>query len=185
MSVSTIIKQLREDDESIINQIYIEYRESFVQWLCAKYSLNSEEGIELFQYAVVVFYDNVMSGKLTELSGSVKTYLYAVGKNKALQLKREKSRWAGPVEDHLVSYIGVDSNLDPDEAEQQIKLVDQAMHLLGDPCRGILKAYYFLRQTMQEIAESMEYKNSDTVKNLKYKCIKRLKKICKSLKVTA
>ena len=33
---------------------------------------------------------------------------------------------------------------------------------------------------MQEIADGMDYKNSDTVKNLKYKCLQRLRQVYKS-----
>ena len=33
---------------------------------------------------------------------------------------------------------------------------------------------------MLEISEVLDYKNSDTVKNLKYKCLQRLRQIFKS-----
>ena len=35
---------------------------------------------------------------------------------------------------------------------------------------------------MEEIAQKMNYKNADTVKNLKYKSIKRLQAICSDIK---
>jgi len=56
-------------------------------------------------------------------------------------------------------------------------MVERCLHLLGDPCKSLLELYYYKRLSMAEITEAMEYKNVDTTKNLKYKCIKRLRKL--------
>ena len=40
-----------------------------------------------------------------------------------------------------------------------------------------LEAYYYKKSSMQQICLSMGYKNADTAKNLKYKCLQRLKKM--------
>jgi len=48
---------------------------------------------------------------------------------------------------------------------------------LGEPGRTILELYYYHGKNMEEIAELLQYKNSATAKNLKYKSLLRLKKI--------
>jgi len=58
--------------------------------------------------------------------------------------------------------------------KDKIKSVTQAIDSLGDSCRRILDCYYFEQLSMAEIAYQLGYKNKDTVKNLKYKCLKRL-----------
>lgn len=51
-----------------------------------------------------------------------------------------------------------------------------------EPCRSLLFAFYVQNKSMEELAEEMNYKNADTVKNVKYKCLQRLRKLCDGLK---
>ncbi len=56
--------------------------------------------------------------------------------------------------------------------------VVRGLDKLGEPGRTILELYYYHGKSMEEIAKMLHYKNSATAKNLKYKCLLRLKKIC-------
>ena len=56
----------------------------------------------------------------------------------------------------------------------RLKLVTDAIYSLGVSCKRILDYYYFEQMSMALIALQLGYKNKDTVKNLKYKCLKRL-----------
>ena len=62
--------------------------------------------------------------------------------------------------------------------EQQLECVEKGLEKLGEPGRTILELYYYHGKSMEEIAELLHYKNSATAKNIKYKCLLRLKKIC-------
>ena len=64
--------------------------------------------------------------------------------------------------------------------ETKINAVDNMLHNMGDPCKSILQLYYYKRFSMTEVCTQMGYKNSDTVKNQKYKCLKRLQKLLKN-----
>ena len=48
---------------------------------------------------------------------------------------------------------------------------------LGEPCKSLLEAFYLKKKSMQEIAGSFGYTNSENAKNQKYKCLMRLKKL--------
>ena len=63
------------------------------------------------------------------------------------------------------------------ENENRLDLVEKCLEELGDPCRALLISYYYEKKSMLEIAELLGYKNTDTTKNQKYKCLKRLKKL--------
>ena len=52
-----------------------------------------------------------------------------------------------------------------------------ALSNLGEPCKTILVQYYYMKQTMQEIAAMFHYTNAENAKNQKYKCLQRLKKL--------
>lgn len=57
--------------------------------------------------------------------------------------------------------------------------VENSLIQLGEPCRRILELFYYHQKTMDQISELMEYKNKQTVRNLKYKCLIRLRQIFK------
>jgi RNA polymerase sigma factor (sigma-70 family) len=125
----------------------------------------------------------VITGKLTELTSSVATYLFRIGRNKAFEYHRAmQKKQEGRLEDTLQYHLADENGMEKQEVEENYRVMDAGMQELGEPCRSIIHNFYVLRQTMEELAERMDYKNADTVKNLKYKCLKRLQKICETLK---
>jgi RNA polymerase sigma factor (sigma-70 family) len=61
--------------------------------------------------------------------------------------------------------------------EESLQLIETCLDRLGEPCKSLLELYYYHSMSMEEIAERMNYKNRFTSKNLKYKCINRLRRI--------
>jgi len=57
------------------------------------------------------------------------------------------------------------------------KLIDKVAELavnMKEPCKSILKYYYYENLSMERIADVMNYKNADTVKSQKLRCMKYL-----------
>jgi RNA polymerase sigma-70 factor (ECF subfamily) len=48
---------------------------------------------------------------------------------------------------------------------------------LRDPCKSILRYFYFRGFSMEEIADVMNYKNAQTVKAQKLRCIKEMQSL--------
>ncbi|MCB0600710.1 MAG: sigma-70 family RNA polymerase sigma factor [Saprospiraceae bacterium] len=178
-----IIPRILQGDTHIIESLYRESREPFVRWVQQKYNVQEDVAVELFQMAMVIFYDNVISGKLTEMKSSVSTYLFQIGRNKALEYHRQRRRTYGDdLRDTLAHYVTQETGTEHEEVEEEYFIMDQGMQLLGEPCRSLLFAFYVQNKSMEELAEEMNYKNADTVKNVKYKCLQRLRKLCDGLK---
>ena len=55
--------------------------------------------------------------------------------------------------------------------------MENALSKVGEPCKGILEAFYINKKQMQEIATLFKYTNADNAKTQKYKCLTRLKKL--------
>jgi RNA polymerase sigma factor (sigma-70 family) len=169
-----ILNGIRNGNPDGLSLIYKQYRENFISWCSKTYSCSSEESKDIYQNAVVILYENTVSGKFNGTQASVKTYLFAIGKNKARETFRKNNR--------MVSYdYNEDDTFANDEPsgfpEEDIQVVQQSLNELGDPCKQLLERHYFQRETMEEIAKRMGYKNSDTAKNQKYKCLLRLRAI--------
>ena len=63
------------------------------------------------------------------------------------------------------------------EKEMDLNLAEQCLEKLGDPCKSMLELYYYNKMSMEEITITLNYKNANTAKNLKYKCMNRLKRL--------
>ena len=169
------ISYIKKDENQALKDIYTSHRGSCLSWLKSSYSISEEDGKEIFQSSIIILYDNVMTGKLQELTVSIKSYLYSIAKNKA----REHLRKAGKIVDgEKFQLVAQENGIElKQKLESKINKVNQALQNIGDPCRSLLQLYYYKRISMTDIGTLMGYKNSDTVKNQKYKCIKRLQKL--------
>jgi RNA polymerase sigma-70 factor (ECF subfamily) len=61
--------------------------------------------------------------------------------------------------------------------ENNLELVSRCFNQLGDPCHSLLDLFYYHKNSMEEIALALNYKNPETAKNQKYKCMERLRKL--------
>ena len=176
------VEQILKDENKALRQLYAENRSVCIQWLMTKGNVQEEDAKEIFQTAVVILYDNVKSGKLTELSSKVQTYLIGICKNKAFELYRKTKKTALTNEFPTIGSYILDEVEEKKELETKVNAMNQAMTGLGDPCRSILQLFYYKRMSMEDITALMGYKNAATTKNLKYKCLKRLQLIVKQHK---
>ena len=178
-SDENILNNLREAREDFFIEIYRKYRDNFVSWTAKHYSCDQDTASDCFQDAVIVLMNNARSGKLIQLDSGLKTYLFSVGKNVLLKKYKLKKK--------EVSYEEVNSKSDTLELydydelfNYKNKLIDKVAELavkMKEPCRSILKYYYYENLSMGKIAEEMKYKNADTVKSQKLRCIKYLEEL--------
>ena len=83
MDSHSLINNIRNrNGEEELRQIYKEYRTEFIMWAKKKFGASSDEARDVFQQVMVIFYENIMSGRLQVLNSDVKTYIYGIGKNK-------------------------------------------------------------------------------------------------------
>ncbi|MBK6498767.1 MAG: hypothetical protein IPG00_11645 [Saprospiraceae bacterium] len=62
-------------------------------------------------------------------------------------------------------------------AQEDLLKANAALFKLGEPCKSLLELSYYQQMKLDDITLLLGYKNNDTTKNLKYKCMKRLQKI--------
>ncbi len=171
-----ILEGLREAREETFIEIYRKYRDSFNLWIANYYSCDQHTSSDCFQDAVIILMNNAKSGKLIHLNSGLKTYLFSVGKNvllKKYSLKKNEIAFeeisAGNDAQDLYDYEEL--------FDYKNKLIDKVAEMavnMKEPCKSILKYYYYENLSMAKIAEVMKYKNADTVKSQKLRCIKYL-----------
>lgn len=174
-----ILARVKGGDEGAITEIYKAYRSGFVKWASYHYRFDEDTAADIFQDAVILFYENVRKEKLTDLSSSLKTYLYAIAKNvitnRSGYYKRVQVNSEVVETSHKGSYQ-MDSNLMLTERQQ---MVAELVGNLGEPCKSILELFYFKSFAMDAIASTLNYKNENVAKSQKLRCLNELKKIVK------
>ena len=177
MKEKNILKNIRAGSKKDLEGIYIKYREEFVCWIVNRHNLSIDDAKDIYQLTILLFYENIVNEKLTKLKSTIKTYLFAVGKNKAREFNRHtnKSRKINnnrlPAEKNTVE--------EAEEREKLLNVSEKSLAILGDPCKTLLEHYYFHKKSMADISSQMGYKNENTAKNQKYKCLLRLREIFK------
>jgi len=174
MNNNDVIHKIKSGDKAALEEVYIKYRPEFIGWMTSVHKVSLGDAKELYQQSVLVLYENIVNGKLMEMNSNIKTYLYAVGKNKFSELKRHWNRNVAEMDDTMPDHSAFE------EAERMDLLVnfsEKALALLGNPCKELLELYYYHRKSMVEIAEILGYKGEASARNQKYKCLLRLKDI--------
>lgn len=176
MTQDEIILKIKEGGQAELGIVYETYRNEFLRWAMKEYNCSTDDSQDIYQLTILVFYDNIKSGKLEHLISSVKTYLFGIGKNIVMDFRR-KSKRSTPIDKErwLNDYLMDEPNNGP--TEQMVDSARKALLKLGDPCRQLIELFYYGRKSMEEITETLQYKNAETAKNQKCKCMKRLRKL--------
>jgi RNA polymerase sigma factor (sigma-70 family) len=155
---------------------YRSYRNEFIAWMRRKYGACPEEAKDAFQDAICVFYEQGASGVLGGLSGSLKTYLFAIGRNKLLTRLRSRTIHGN----HSAAYAihmerdGPASAQQNMERQEDLEKLREELGRLAPDDRRILELFYVERMDMVSIAEAMGYKNANVAKKKKCIALKRL-----------
>lgn len=173
---SEIIQKIRSGGQTELGMIYEEYRTEFLQWITKEYDCSMDDGKDIYQLVILIFYDNIKQGKLEFLVSSVKTYLFGIGKNLAKDNMRKEKKFTPINQEKWLKEYLID---EPDQAldENNFAMAKIALEKLGQPCQRLIELFYYENKNMQEITEAMQYKNPETAKNQKCKCMARLRKL--------
>jgi RNA polymerase sigma factor (sigma-70 family) len=170
----SLLQGLAKNDKKAIETIYKD-NYNLVQALVINNSGTTEDAKDIFQEAMIVLYEKVQSGTF-ELNCQIKTFVYSVSRR--LWLKRLMHQNRFQLSDGHEESISVDEEMDEHEKRNaEFVMMERAMNGLGEPCKSLLEAFYLQKKSMQEIAGSFGYTNSENAKNQKYKCLVRLKKL--------
>ncbi len=177
MTDADLLHLVQSGDPSGLSFVYEKYRKEYINWIRRFSRCDPDDAIEYYQGAIVIFYENVMNGRLTQLQSSLKTYLFGVGKNLVLHEHRRTQRSLKvKAEFHLQRHLaGTEQEMV--EEENDLALIHRCFERIGDPCHKLLQLFYFHQKNMEEISAELGYKNPETAKNQKYKCMERLRKL--------
>ncbi len=168
-----LIESIRKGDEKSVVQLYQLHKEGFVHWAQVHYQVEEDVALDAFQDAVVCLYKNIVTGKLESLTSSLKTYLYAIGKN-IVRKKLQQPVMMDNDDLWMLENLRAEP-VDAFASNDRQRFVARLMTTIGEPCQTILRLFYFNNFSMESIAQTMNYKNENVVKTQKLRCLTTLK----------
>lgn len=176
-SEKSLQQRLRSGDERAFEWIYSEYKEGFLAF-GKSYRIDSDELIDIYQDAVIALFQNFVEKQLHLETSTVKTYLYGIGKHLILRATKQGARVIRL--DNIQETVEEIEIEEHDESEKSKKLA-AAFKTLGEKCKEVLELFYYRGFSIKEIVEATEYKDENTVKSHKSRCMKGLREKIKSV----
>lgn len=182
-----ILNKIRQNDPVFIARTYNNLRSEFVAYSRRKYNLDEETILDLYHESFYILYKKVRHHQLTELTCSLKTYLFSIGSNLILNELRRRKKLTPDIENHLTSIISENLNIEFEEEQtKRISILKHSLEILSETCKKIIELFYWQKLSLTEILFKMtDYNTINALKTQKYKCMRKLEKLTKEKFVTA
>ncbi len=178
LSFEELYDAFTSDYEKALGLFYDNQKKSFMSWARARFSVDDDTLLDVYQDAVIVLYNRVIKRNTGEIKSSPESYLFGIAKNLLLKkaIKQKKTVQTDDVY-KFVPDVGESELNDKHESDHNKLRIEQALSQLDEGCRKILELYYYRRYKLDAIAEQLGYDNTNVVKSRKYQCMKKLRSV--------
>jgi RNA polymerase sigma-70 factor (ECF subfamily) len=179
------LQAARNADHAWYRALYSAHCGAFVKWAQQHYAVREEEARDAFQEAVIVLYRKAQGGDLSNVNCSLRTYLFAVGRNQLLTRLRVLRKQ----EDLHEEFLGIPDEalatnaMERQEKEATAELVRQRLAEMKPDDRRVLELYYLEGKDMDAVAEALGLKNRNVAKKKKHFALQRLIALVRSAKM--
>jgi RNA polymerase sigma factor (sigma-70 family) len=161
------VKHTHAETEKLMMRLYKSAFPAVARYV-AKLGGSFDDARDVFQDALVIYYEKAAAGKL-ELQKGESAYLLGIAKH--LWFKKFRD---GRYDISLDEFEGFDL---PDETEPQ-PAAEKLLHYLetaGKKCMDILSAFYYDKLPMKQIAGLFGYSGERSVTVQKHKCLEKVR----------
>lgn len=183
MDDQALFSGIKQGNHQLLDQLYVQHRDAFVTYAERQLYATGEDAADCFQDAVIVFYKNIVSGKLVTLTCSIRTYLFAIGKRFVYRRNQQRQREV-PTDPEAGIGLGNDpaSEMDLsllhrfDDDDRRARLA-AGMAGLGETCRTLLKLFYYHRYPIESVQQTLGMRSPGATRIKKMRCLEQLRKL--------
>ncbi len=172
------LDDLKQGSDDVLQQVYEANRGKFLNF-AKRYNLPEDDIVDAYQEAYIVFYDNVMNGKIQSFTSSISTYIIGIGKYIIYDMLKKKKKTIQPNFDISNLDSGTESfdhlEIETRTLSREQQLLYKHFNTLGQKCKELLELFYYRGFTIKDILEHTEYGSENVVKSAKSRCMKTLK----------
>lgn len=175
-NTAEIVNRLKRGDERTIQKVYNEFKPEFMLF-AKRYELDESCLLDVYQDAIIALCENARKGTIDNLTSSLKTYFFAIGKYMVFAKLKENKKSLPHVDINNLEFEWNDYS--EEKNNLYVLQLQQGFAKMGEQCKRILELFYYEGKNLDQITELMNYDNKDVAKSQKSRCIKSLKDIIK------
>lgn len=123
-----------------------------------------DDAKDVFQEALIIFYEKKAASE--NFCHDEKAYLFGIAKHLWLR-KVQSDKMFSPVDEEL-------SDLQDDASPSEIKLL-RVLESAGKKCLELLRAFYYEKQPLKQVASAFGYSGERSATVQKYKCLEKVR----------
>lgn len=173
-----LINAIKDNDSMALKAFYTSNYHK-VELLVLKNSGSQEHAKDVYQEAFISMWNNIRNGTFEAKNDSaLQGYLYTIAKNKWMDVLRSKrfKTTQSLTEERSLFLTQEENATDDDDYASKLNIAMKAFQGLGQPCKDLLKTFYFEKKSLRDIAASLDIGES-SVRNKKYRCMEKLRNI--------
>lgn len=177
LSQSQLIEAIKSNDAKVLKQLYTANYPK-VEALVLKNSGSVAHAKDIYQEAFITVWTHIKQNKFTPQNDSaLQGYLYRISKNKWTDVLRSKSfKDVKPLNNETLKAVKEDEEEHNETEDKKLKIAMSAFENLGQPCKKLLKTFYFEKKSLKEISEELNIEEN-TARNKKYRCMQKLRAV--------
>jgi RNA polymerase sigma factor (sigma-70 family) len=170
-----LITAIKGNDSVALKEFYTSNYPK-VEALILKNSGSQEHAKDIYQDAFISMWNNIRNQSFTPQNDSaLQGYLYQIAKNKWMDVLRSKRfKATQSLTEERTMYLKQDDVDIDDGHDEKLNTTMNAFKDLGQPCKDLLKTFYFEKKSLREIASELNIEET-SVRNKKYRCMEKLR----------
>ena len=181
-----LLQEIKRDNQLVIKALYEKLWPPFKAFISKGLQLNQADVEDIYSKSFTIFYYNIQKEKLTTpLTGSLKSYLFSIGKNYLYHHRNsvyhKKEIQPGDIE--IFEGTQFDNSIDEYYRLMRIKdLVEKLLNMLDPPCRELLRLSFIKGFSADAIKREMGFPSEGAVRQKQFFCLKKIRKLLKNYK---
>ncbi len=156
------------------------YQDNFgkILHLVLKNSGSDDDARDVYQDGMMEVVLQIRGGRLDQLSSRLSTYLYSVCYYKWIDRLRQKGKTMRTgFEDDLETAVIEEE----EDSAPYLPALEKVLMQIGEKCMQLLKAFYYEKLTMTQIASKLGFADDNSAKSQKNKCMDKARFLGKNV----
>jgi len=163
-----LAEALAQGDQRLFERVFLAHYKDCLHYLMRKDGLPHEEAYDLMMDTLLIFRDLIIAGKIRY--GNLRYLFTRMARQAHLREKKKNDRMTCLTEVSLEL-----PEEEPELSQEEFDLLSRAFKSLGEDCRRLLRSFYYLRQSLKDIATE-ENRAPATVRKQKSRCVATLRR---------
>ncbi len=179
-SQTILIKAIKANDSKALKSLYTSNYHK-VENMVLKNSGSKEHAKDIYQEAFITVWKNIKNDSFVPQNGTaIQGYLYQIAKNKWIDMvNSSRFKKTIVIENEYTFHDKSNHEKEAEEQEFFSQKLEKTMTIfkaMGQPCKGLLTAFYFDKKSLRDIANELQIEEA-TARNNKYRCMEKLRKM--------